>query len=126
MHGRGNLQSPEDSTFAETVIARPTTTSKSGKGTPPPRENTLGALRADGNGTDKNKARKRIKRAKSLSKKRTEPLRFRVTAKFRRAFKRAATAHDCKKVELLERIFSEWSARDPAGRFEVKLIGQME
>jgi hypothetical protein len=28
--------------------------------------------------------------------------------------KRAAAAQDCKKVELLERIFAEWSARNPA------------
>ena len=47
-------------------------------------------------------------------KSRTEPLNFRVTPDFRRAFKRAAAAQDCKKVELLERIFTEWSARTPA------------
>lgn len=50
---------------------------------------------------------------KKPSKNRTEPLNFRVSAEFRRAFKRAAAAQDCKKVELLERIFSEWSARNP-------------
>lgn len=47
------------------------------------------------------------------SKERTEPLNFRVTAEFRRAFKRAAAAQDCKKVDLLERIFADWQARNP-------------
>jgi hypothetical protein len=51
--------------------------------------------------------------AKAPSKERAEPLNFRVTGEFRRAFKRAAAAQDCKKVELLERIFEEWSARNP-------------
>jgi hypothetical protein len=53
------------------------------------------------------------KAAKCASHERTEPLNFRVAAEFRRAFKRAAAAQDCKKVELLERIFTEWSARNP-------------
>ncbi|CAH2600546.1 conserved protein of unknown function [Rhodovastum atsumiense] len=48
------------------------------------------------------------------SKERTEPLNFRVAPDFRRAFKRAAAVQDCKKVELLERIFAEWSERNPA------------
>ncbi|APT56064.1 hypothetical protein RGI145_01960 [Roseomonas gilardii] len=47
------------------------------------------------------------------SKERTEPLNFRVTAEFRKAFKRVAAAQDCKKVELLERIFADWQARNP-------------
>jgi hypothetical protein len=51
---------------------------------------------------------------KAVSKGRSEPLNFRVTAEFRRAFKRAAAAQDCKKVELLELIFNQWSARNPA------------
>lgn len=54
------------------------------------------------------------KEAKAVSKGRDEPLNFRVTADFRRAFKRAAAAQDCKKVELLELIFNEWTARNPA------------
>ena len=54
------------------------------------------------------------KAAKAVSKGRNEPLNFRVTADFRRAFKRAAAAQDCKKVELLELIFNEWTARNPA------------
>ena len=58
----------------------------------------------------KEKPRKAAKTAKE----RTEPLNFRVTAEFRRAFKRAAAAQDCKKVELLERVFAEWQARNPA------------
>lgn len=52
------------------------------------------------------------KAAKAVSKGRDEPLNFRVTADFRRAFKRAAAAQDCKKVELLELIFNEWTARN--------------
>lgn len=60
------------------------------------------------------KEKAREKPAKAASKGRTEPLNFRVTADLRRAFKRAAAAQDCKKVELLERIFTEWSARNPA------------
>lgn len=54
------------------------------------------------------------KGGKTVSKGRSEPLNFRVTADFRRAFKRAAAAQDCKKVELLELIFNEWTARNPA------------
>lgn len=54
------------------------------------------------------------KAGKAVSKVRSEPLNFRVTAEFRRAFKRAAAAQDCKKVELLELIFNEWTARNPA------------
>ena len=60
------------------------------------------------------KEKAKEKPAKAASKGRVEPLNFRVTADFRRAFKRAAAAQDCKKVELLERIFTEWSARNPA------------
>ena len=56
----------------------------------------------------------KAKPTKAVSKGRDEPLNFRVTADFRRAFKRAAAAQDCKKVDLLERIFHEWSAGNPA------------
>lgn len=45
---------------------------------------------------------------------RIKPLNFRVTAEFRKAFKQAAAAEDCKKVELLERIFASWQASHPA------------
>lgn len=41
---------------------------------------------------------------------RTKPLNFRVTNEFRKAFKQAAATEDCKKVELLERIFQAWQA----------------
>lgn len=41
---------------------------------------------------------------------RTKPLNFRVTNEFRKAFKQAAATEDCKKVELLERIFEAWLA----------------
>jgi hypothetical protein len=44
---------------------------------------------------------------------RTKPLNFRVTAEFRKAFKQAAANEDCKKVELLERLFREWQKRQP-------------
>lgn len=54
------------------------------------------------------------KATKAAAKGRDEPLNFRVTADFRRAFKRAAAAQDCKKVELLELIFSEWAERNQA------------
>jgi hypothetical protein len=45
--------------------------------------------------------------------KRTKPLNFRVTPEFRKLFKQAAAAEDVKKVELLERIFTEWQSRRP-------------
>jgi hypothetical protein len=90
------------------------------KGAPPSRGDTLGALRAEAaSPNDKSKPKvqkagdKKAKAAKAPAKERTEPLNFRVTPDFRRAFKRAAAAQDCKKVELLERIFAEWSARNP-------------
>ncbi|HEY0524279.1 MAG TPA: hypothetical protein VGD08_12875 [Stellaceae bacterium] len=51
------------------------------------------------------------KPAKKAASERTKPLNFRVTSEFRKAFKQAAAAEDCKKVELLERIFGEWRAR---------------
>lgn len=41
---------------------------------------------------------------------RTKPLNFRVTNEFRKAFKQAAANEDCKKVELLERMFEAWRA----------------
>lgn len=44
---------------------------------------------------------------------RTKPLNFRVTNEFRKAFKQAAAAEDCKKVELLERMFGAWKATRP-------------
>lgn len=80
-----------------------------------------GALRAElATASDQPKAKdpkvgdKKAKPAKAPAKERTEPLNFRVTPDFRRAFKRSAAAPDCKKVELLERIFAEWRARNPA------------
>jgi len=46
---------------------------------------------------------------------RTKPLNFRVTNEFRKAFKQAAATEDCKKVELLERMFEAWlAAKAPA------------
>ena len=41
---------------------------------------------------------------------RTRSLTFRVTPELRRAIKQAATARGCKKSELLERMFTDWSA----------------
>jgi hypothetical protein len=88
---------------------------------PPSQGDTLGALRAEPapaddkpRGKGEKAGEKKTKVAKAPAKERTEPLNFRVTADFRRAFKRAAAAEDCKKVELLERIFAEWSMRNPA------------
>ena len=46
---------------------------------------------------------------------RTKPLNFRVTNEFRKAFKQAAATEDCKKVELLERIFAAWQSAKAAG-----------
>jgi hypothetical protein len=50
------------------------------------------------------------KRARKPASERTKPLNFRVTNEFRKAFKQAAAAEDCKKVELLERMFDAWKA----------------
>ena len=108
------MQGPEDSRLADTSAARPGATRSAGKGKPPQQGDTLGALPTTQGGHDTKKAKGKEKPVKAPSKERTEPLNFRVTGDFRRAFKRAAAAQDCKKVELLERIFTEWSARNPA------------
>jgi hypothetical protein len=50
------------------------------------------------------------KKAQKPVSERTKPLNFRVTNEFRKAFKQAATTEDCKKVELLEKIFYAWLA----------------
>jgi hypothetical protein len=50
------------------------------------------------------------KHARKPASERTKPLNFRVTNEFRKAFKQAATTEDCKKVELLERMFDAWKA----------------
>lgn len=47
-------------------------------------------------------------KARKQPSQRVKPLNFRVTAEFRKAFKQAAAAEDCKKVELLERMFTAW------------------
>ena len=116
--------SDTDSPPAQSPAApKPKRARPAGKGAPPPQSNTLGALTAAAPKPAKLKPGKTkpakheakvAKPAKKASKERTEPLNFRVTNEFRRAFKRAAAAQDCKKVELLERIFTEWSARHPA------------
>lgn len=107
---------PDDAPDAPKPATRPRAT----KGRPPAPKDTLGALQADPPKPMKAPKAKAIpaaaKPAKAKpSKERTEPLNFRVTPDFRRAFKRAAAAEDCKKVELLERIFAAWSARQGAG-----------
>jgi len=110
------VQGPEDSKAAEPAAARRTRRQAAGKGAPPPQGDTLGALgaeRAPRDRKDKAKDKAKPKPPKAPAKQRTEPLNFRVTPEFRRAFKRAAAAEDCKKVELLERIFAEWSTRNP-------------
>lgn len=55
------------------------------------------------------------KKARKPTSERTKPLNFRVTNEFRKAFKQAAAADDCKKVELLERIFDAWRAARSSG-----------
>lgn len=103
------------------------------KGTPPSKENVLGALAeapapqvitqpepqpaepAAAPATPKAKDGKgKARKTEKVAKERSEPLNFRVTVEFRKAFKRAAAQQDCKKVELLERIFAEWQTRNPA------------
>jgi hypothetical protein len=112
------MKSPEISPAAETGAVKPAVKRPAGKGKPPPPGNTLDALGAAPAAVPEKQAapekkKAKDKAAKAPSKERTEPLNFRVTADFRRAFKRAAAAQDCKKVELLERMFTEWSARNP-------------
>lgn len=106
------MQDPNASRPAEAPAGKPAAKRPVRKGTPPQPDNTLGAIGVAQNGTEAKNAKE--KPAKAPSKERTEPLNFRVTADFRRAFKRASAAHDCKKVELLELIFNEWSTRNPA------------
>jgi hypothetical protein len=101
------MRAPEVKIPVQIGTAAPTAKRSPGKGRPPQPDNTLGALDVSVKAQDG-------KKPKAPSKERTEPLNFRVTAEFRRAFKRASAAQDCKKVELLERIFNEWSARNPA------------
>jgi hypothetical protein len=119
------MESRERKARASTAAAKPASGRTGGKGAPPSRSETLGALRAKPASPGDKPANKpankggksadgKAKAPKAPAKERTEPLNFRVTPDFRRAFKRAAAAQDCKKVELLERIFEEWSARNPA------------
>ncbi|WP_368416525.1 hypothetical protein [Falsiroseomonas sp.] len=127
------MASPEDKPITQPAAAKPPRTRTRGKGAPPSHGDTLGALRAERASADDKPRAKREKvgekkakatkvagkapgkaQVRAPDKSRTEPLNFRVTPDFRRAFKRAAAAQDCKKVELLERIFTEWSARNPA------------
>lgn len=105
------------------------------KGTPPAQGNVLGALgetpapapepapepaapapetpAPEAPAEEAPKGKEKSRKAAKAAKDRTEPLNFRVTVEFRKAFKRAAAAQDCKKVELLERIFTEWQERNP-------------
>jgi len=123
------MQRSEDSRPTEPAPAKSSRKRAGSKGAPPPQGDTLGALDAEaapGAGKPRDKgakpakapARKATTRKAPVqeapARERTEPLNFRVTAEFRRAFKRAAAAQDCKKVELLERVFNEWNARNPA------------
>ncbi len=119
------MHDPVDDRPDEQVAAEAPPKRSGRKGAPPPQEDTLGALAAEpGPGGKKPKAKAKAKPAAAPAKERltkarpikerTEPLNFRVAPDFRRAFKRAAAAQDCKKVELLERMFEEWSARNPA------------
>jgi hypothetical protein len=51
----------------------------------------------------------KVAKVPKLPSERVKPLNFRVTPEFRKAFKQAALTEDCKKVELLERIFAAWT-----------------
>ena len=82
------------------------------KGTPPTSGEVLHALDVP--------APKRKKPVQAVAPKppkkrseRTKALNFTVTPNFRKAFKLAAEAQSCKKVELLELIFAEWQDRHP-------------
>jgi hypothetical protein len=108
------MQSADDSSPSKNKASRSKPKRSMGKGTPPPRNDTLVALGGPESMPNARKPNEDVKRPKLSSKKRTISLKFRVRAKFRRAFRRAASAQDCKKVELLERIFTEWSGRNPA------------
>jgi hypothetical protein len=98
--------------LAGVTLPKPAKKQVTRKGAPPPQDDTLGALGAEPVPSD-GKSKVDEKPARTPAKERTDPLNFRVTPDFRRAFKRAAAAQDCKKVELLERIFAEWSAHTP-------------
>ncbi|MBL6082273.1 hypothetical protein JMJ56_30310 [Belnapia sp. T18] len=113
------MQGPKDSQLSKPAPIRRTRQQAAGKGAPPSPTDTLGAIPAESGPRDQkasNKAKEKERSAtpKAPTKQRTEPLNFRVTPEFRRAFKRAAAAEDCKKVELLERIFADWRARNPS------------
>lgn len=115
MKWRENVQSPEDSRPVEPAAAKLKRRRVAAKGAPPLQGDTLGALGAErAPRTRKAKDKVTPKPETTPTKQRTEPLNFRVAPDFRRAFKRAAATEDCKKVELLERIFAEWSSRNPA------------
>jgi hypothetical protein len=113
------MDDPENSGPGKAKVVTPVPKRAPRKGAPPPREDTLGALPENNTPRDRKRRDKDQDKdakdvpGKAIRKERTEPLNFRVTADFRRAFKRAAAAQDCKKVELLERIFVEWSDRNP-------------
>ncbi|TCZ51773.1 hypothetical protein [Roseicella aquatilis] len=107
------MQDTEHNRPAGSPLPNPAKKKVTRKGAPPPQDDTLGALDAQPAPRD-NKDKDKDKAAKAPAKDRSEPLNFRVTADFRRSFKRSAAAQDCKKVELLERIFAEWSARNTA------------
>ena len=113
------MQDSESSQPSKPVPARRIRQQAAGKGAPPSLSDTLGAIPAENvlrvqKAKDKVKGKERLVTPKPPARQRTEPLNFRVTPEFRRAFKRAAAAEDCKKVELLERIFAEWSERNPS------------
>jgi hypothetical protein len=77
-------------------------------------DETLGALDPTSNAYGGERPKSHGATLKAHLKERTRPLNFRVTPKYRRAFKEAAVTLNCKKVELLERIFEEWTSRESA------------
>ncbi len=89
------------------------------KGAPPAPHETLGALAAPAPARPRKSAKvlalkspvAREPATASKRSERTKALNFNVTANFRKAFKLAAEARNCKKVELLELMFEEWQNR---------------
>ena len=104
------MSGPENSGPSATITVK--VKRRSRKGLPPSFGDTLGALAAALPTRAGKKAKKKGDLAKVRSKERTRSLNFRVTPKFRRAFKQAAAARDCKKIEFLEQLFVEWGARE--------------
>jgi len=102
-------------TPAETLGALTTSTVSDAPAAPLPADPTPAPAKAAKPATAKRSKPAAVKTAapekpKKPVSERTKPLNFRVTNEFRKAFKQAAATEDCKKVELLERMFEAWVA----------------